>query len=210
VNWGDVEATLPHLPRPVAAMVQLMRYSNCRAEDAVVLRACDLTMTGDVWEYRPASHKNRWREEMSAVHARVVFLGRRCQKVLRPFLKGNPQAYLFSPQESRAAYQARRAALRTSKRTPSELRRRRKPDPRRAPGERYTVNTFQQTVRKTCRRLGLPPWSVLQVRHTRATEVRRLYGLEGAAASLGDTVEAAQIYAERNRQLAERIAREIG
>jgi integrase len=210
VNWGDVEATLPHLPRPVAAMVQLMRYSNCRAEDAVVLRGGDLAMTGDVWEYRPASHKNQWREEMSAVHERLVYLGLRCQEVLRPFLKKDRQAYLFSPQESRAAYQARRAALRTSKRTPSELSRRPRPNPRRAPGERYTVNTLQQTVRKTCRRLGLTPWTVLQVRHTRATEVRRLYGLEGAAASLGDSVEAAQIYAERNRQLAERIAREIG
>jgi hypothetical protein len=51
---------------------------------------------------------------------------------------------------------------------------------------------------------------VLQVRHTRATEVRAQYGLEGAAASLGDTVEAAKIYAERNQQLAKRIAREIG
>src|SRR5262249_23665284 len=33
VDWGHVEATLPHLPRQVAAMVNLMRYSNCRAED---------------------------------------------------------------------------------------------------------------------------------------------------------------------------------
>jgi hypothetical protein len=51
---------------------------------------------------------------------------------------------------------------------------------------------------------------VLQVRHARATEIREQYGIEGAAAALGDTVEAAQIYAENNRKLAERIAREIG
>jgi len=30
VDWGHVEATLPHLPRPVAAMIYVMRHSNCR------------------------------------------------------------------------------------------------------------------------------------------------------------------------------------
>jgi hypothetical protein len=50
----------------------------------------------------------------------------------------------------------------------------------------------------------------LSIGRARATEVRAQYGLEGAAASLGDTVEAAKIYAERNQQLAKRIAREIG
>jgi hypothetical protein len=72
------------------------------------------------------------------------------------------------------------------------------------------VNTLQQAIRRACRKAGVPPWTVLQVRHSRATDVRQQYGLEGAAASLGDTVESAEIYAERNQQLAQRIAREIG
>ena len=59
-------------------------------------------------------------------------------------------------------------------------------------------------------RIGAPTWTVLQVRHTRATDVRAAYGLEGAAASLGNSVEAAQIYAERNRVLASKIALELG
>ena len=210
VRWEEVDATLPHLPKPVAAMVQMMRFSNCRAEDAVILRGCDLTMKGDTWEYRPASHKNQWREERSAVHKRVVYMGPLCQEIVRPFLKPDLNAYLFSPKESRAEYQAQRATQRKTKRTPSELHRELKSKPRRAPGDRYTVNSFQQNIRKTCRKIGIPVWTVLQLRHTRATEVREEYGLEGAAASLGDTVEAAQIYAEKNRQLAVKIAREIG
>jgi integrase len=210
VNWEDVEAIQPHLPRPVAAMVQVMRYSNCRAEDAVVMRGCDLTMKGDTWEYRPVNHKNRWREESSPIHKRIVHLGPRCQEVIRPFLQWDLQAYLFSPKQATEGYQAQRAMLRTTKRTPSELRRKRKVNPKRAPGHRYTVNSFQQAIRKTCRKIGVTVWTVLQVRHTRATEVREQYGLEGAAASLGDTVEAAQIYAEKNRHLAQKIAREIG
>jgi integrase len=70
---------------------------------------------------------------------------------------------------------------------------------------------MQQAVRRACRRAGVPGWTALQVRHTRATEVRERYGVEGAQASLGHArVETSQIYAEKNRQLAERIAREIG
>ena len=211
VEWTRVEQTIPQLPRPVAAMVQIMRYANCRAQDVVSMRGRDLIRTSEVWEYRPAIHKNQWREEGSSVHARVVLLGPKCQEILRPFLDGrSPECHLFDPRESRAAYQAERAAKRTTKRTPSELHRRRVKNPRRSPSDRYSVNTFQQTIRKTCQRLGVSVWTVLEVRHARATEVRASYGLEGAAASLGDTVEAAQIYSETNRVMALRIAREIG
>jgi integrase len=210
VNWNLVDRILPHLPRAVAAMVEIMRYSNCRAEDVVMMRPCDLSMESAVWEYRPASHKNQWREETSSIHKRIVHLGPRCQLTLRPFLGRPADAYLFSPQEARAEYQTQRAARRKTKRTPSEFKRERKANPQRVPKCHYSVNTFQQTVRRTCQKLGLPVWTVLQVRHSRATEVRERYGLEGAAASLGDTVEAAQIYAEKNRLLAQKIAREFG
>jgi len=187
-----------------------MRFSNCRAEDVVTMRGCDLTMKGDLWEYRPASHKNQWREEASDIHKRVVYLGRRCQEVIRPFLKSDLQAYFFSPREGRAEYQAQRAAQRKTEPTPSELRRPRKKNPKNAPRDHYDVNSFQQSIRKACRKEGVPVWTVLEVRHTRATEVREEYGVEGAAASLGDTVEAAQIYAEQNKKLARRIASEMG
>jgi integrase len=211
VHWGLVEATLPFLPRPVAAMVQVMRYSNCRAQDVVLMRGCDLRMDGEVWTFRPVRHKNQWREQTSESHSRVIYLGPRCQEVLRPFLTADPRAYLFSPVAARAQYQARRAALRKTTPTPSELRRRRKPNPRRAPRERYDVNSFQQSVRKACQRAGLPVWTVLQVRHTRGTEVRESFGVEGAQATLGHArVETTQIYAEKNQQLARQIAREIG
>jgi integrase len=211
VNWEHVEATLPHLPRPVVAMVEVMRYSNCRAEDVVIMRGCDLTMRGEIWEYRPASHKNQWREESSPIHRRIVCLGRRCQEIIRPFLQSDLQVYLFTPRAAQEEHRRQRAARRKTRRTPSELRRQQKAKPERVPGDRYSVNTFQQAVRRACRKVGIPAWTVLQVRHTRATEVREQYGVEGAQASLGNArVETAQIYAERNEGLARKIAREIG
>ncbi len=210
IDWERVEAVLPILSRPVAGMVGVMRHSNCRAEDVVSMRGCDMSMNGEVWLYRPASHKNQWREEDNPVHKRVVHLGPRCQEVLRPFLKPDPLAYLFSPREARSEYQDRRAALRKTKRTPSENNRATLPRPQRAPRDRYDVNTFQQAIRRACQAAGVPVWTLLEVRHTRATEVREAYGVEGAAASLGDTVEAAQIYAEKNAKLARQIAEEFG
>jgi integrase len=207
VDWADVEATLPFLSRPIAAMVLLMRYTNCRADDAVVMRGCDIRMEGDIWTYRPANHKNQWRG-----HERVMHLGLRAQEVIRPFLKPSLQAYFFSPREAVEEYHAQRNKNRKTKETPSELKRRRhKRHARRQPGLHFTVNTFQQCVRRACRKAAVPAWTVLQVRHTRAIEVRERYGVEGAQASLGNRrVETAQIYAERNDLLAQKIAREIG
>jgi integrase len=206
VRWEDVEATMPQLPRPVAAMVLLMRYSSCRAEDAVAMRGCDLRTDGDLWGYRPESHKNAWRG-----HERVIYLGAQAQDVIRPFLRTDPEAYLFSPRDALEEHHARRRARRKTKRTPSELSRRRKRAPRWVPRARYDVNSFQQAVRRACRRAGVAAWSVLQVRHARATEVREQFGVEGAAATLGRRrVETSQIYAEKNDRLCREIAREIG
>jgi integrase len=61
VPIGVVEATLPHLPRPVAAMVRLQLLTGCRAGEVMAMRGCDLTPGDPTWEYRPAHHKNEWR-----------------------------------------------------------------------------------------------------------------------------------------------------
>jgi integrase len=206
VSWEHVQCTLPQLSRPLKAMVQVMHYSNCRAEDVVVMRGCDLRMEGDVWEYTPERHKNAWRG-----HGRVVYLGKQAQEAIRPFVGADLQAYLFSPRDAMEEHHARRREGRKSRRTPSEMTRKRRRNPQRVPRPRYDVNTFQQAVRRACRRAGVPAWSVLQLRHTRATEVRERYGVEGAAASLGHRrVETAQIYAERNQRLSQEIARAMG
>jgi hypothetical protein len=114
VDWADVDATLPHLPRPVRAMVELMRLTSCRAEDVVAVRGCDLTTSGEVWTYRLPTHKNSWRGQ-----ERVIYLGQQAQAVIRPFLRTDLQAYLFSPREALEEHHARRREERKTKRTPS-------------------------------------------------------------------------------------------
>ena len=206
VPEGDVARTLPFLPPPVRAIVQLQRLTGCRPGEVVVMRAIDLTMNGPVWTYRPASHKNKHRGL-----DRVIFLGPQAQGVVKPFLTTNLEAYLFSPRAYVEAMHAARAARRKTKRTPSELKRRRRRTPKRAPGDRYTRRSYNVAIMRACKKAGVPEWSPLQLRHTAATAIRARYGLEAAKAILGHSrVETSQIYAERDLGRAEEIMREIG
>jgi len=57
----------------------------------------------------------------------------------------------------------------------------------------------------------IPTWSPNQLRHTRATEVNNAFGYEAAQVTLGHAkADVTQIYAERNIDLAKRVARETG
>ena len=77
-----VEATLPHLPEPVADMVRLQGLTGCRPGEIVLLRPCDVDMSSDAWRYTPETHKTEHHGK-----ARHIFIGPRGQEVLRPFLQ---------------------------------------------------------------------------------------------------------------------------
>jgi integrase len=202
----DVEAVIPHLPDTVAAMVQIQLLSGCRAGEIVRMRGIDLDMSGPVWTFGPEHHKNAWRGE-----DRIVHLGPRAQAIIQPFLKNDPHAYLFSPKERVEALLAGRSARRKTKRTPSELRRQRRPNPERAPRAHYTPNSYRQAIVRACRKAGVPEWSPLQLRHNAATAVRREFGVEGAQLFLGhQRADVTQVYAERDAARAREIAARIG
>jgi integrase len=213
-----VEATLPFAPAPVAAMARLQLLSCCRPGEVMQMRAIDLTMSGpdSTWTYRPARHKNQHRGL-----DRVIYLGPRAQEVIKPFLTTDLEAYLFSPRAYVEALHRRRAEQRQTKRTPSELRRKRQATPKRKPAERYDRRSYRlailRAVDKANReraRQGLPPlprWSPLQLRHTAATRVASQFGVEAARVVLGHAkVETTQIYAERDLARGAQIAAEVG
>jgi integrase len=235
-----LNATLPFLPAPVRAMVELQRLTGCRPGEVMAMRAIDLGMTAPVWAYRPASHKNKHRGL-----DRVIFLGPRAQEIIKPFLTTDLEAYLFSPRAYVEDMHRRRAERRKTKRPPSQLKRQRKPNPKRAPADRYNRRSYRVAVARACdkafppsgglaRRPGettrewqarLTPeqkqqlhrwrsehrWSPLQLRHTAATALRERYGVEAAQVILGHKkIEATQIYAERNLKNAEALMADIG
>jgi integrase len=201
-----VEAALPFLPDPVVALVRLQLLTGCRAGEAMVMRGMDLNTSGEVWVYRPGSHKNQHRGL-----ERVIYLGPQAQAVVHPFLTTDLQAYLFSPRRYVEAMHARRSARRLSRRTPSELRRQRKEKPLCKPAERYDRRSYRQAIVRACAKANVQAWSPLQLRHTAGTLIRAKYGVEAAKVVLGHTrIETSQIYAERDLRRAERIMAEIG
>ena len=54
-------------------------------------------------------------------------------------------------------------------------------------------------------------WHPHQLRHTAATEIRREFGIEAAQVVLGHaSLNVTEVYAERNRKLAEKVMQQLG
>jgi integrase len=162
--------------------------------------------------YRPRRHKTA-----HLSRDRVVLIGPKGQEVLGPWLPAGPEAYVFSPAASEAVRQVDRGERRRTKPTPSERARQeavRLRGRRKKLAARYTTNTYAQAVARACDRAGASRWSQNQLRHARATELRRDHGLEVVKAVLGHaTVETTQLYAERDLSAAmalmERVVRHV-
>lgn len=78
-------------------------------------------------------------------------------------------------------------------------------------GRFYNRNSLRQAVHRACRRAKVERWNPYDMRHTRATEVRRRFGLEAAQVLLGHSrADVTQVYAQRDFTLAEKVARETG
>lgn len=207
VAEADVQATLPHLSPIVANMVRFQRLTGCRPGEVAVIRPTDIDRTDNIWEYRPVSHKGEWRGK-----SRVVFIGPKAQAVVLPYLLREADSFCFSPRESE---EERRAELTANRKTPMSCGNRvgsnRKAKPKRTPRERYDANTYRRAIHRACDLAGIPRWSPNRLRHSAATEIRKQFGLESAQCVLGHaSADITQIYAERDSDLAKRVAMQIG
>jgi integrase len=184
-------------------MIQLQHLCGARPQEVVSIRPCEVLTDGKVWHYQPRSHKTAHLDR-----GKVIVLGPKAQDVLRPWMDRDLESCCFVPAETSAWNYCRL--------------RRREPATKRAengeakvlklsPGQRYTRHSYRTAVQRACKRAGIPVWSPRQLRHTRATLIRRAYGLEAAKAVLGHTdTKITEIYAERDLDLAMQIMREIG
>jgi integrase len=108
------------------------------------------------------------------------------------------------------ALRARQRAARRSKVQPSQECRK-KGRPRRQPGERYRTTSYSHAIRQARLRAGVAVWHPHQLRHSHATEVRKRFGLEAAQVALGHAqANVTEVYAERDLNLAVRVAAELG
>lgn len=192
--------TIPLLTPVVAAMVRVQRLTGARPAEVCRMRADEIDRSGPVWVYRPRRHKTAHRGK-----GRSIVLGPKAQEVLRPFIDRG--GFLFRPVDA-IAYTQEQERRKWGKGGAGES-----PPvaadgsgPRRL-GQCYTSGSYRGAIRRACLKGGLEIWAPNQLRHTRATELRRDHDLDAAAAVLGHSrVETTQVYAERSEQRAMEIA----
>ena len=232
---GDdaVDATLPYMPEVTADMVRLQRLTGMRPAEVCILRPCDLDRSGDVWLYRPESHKTQHHGR-----ERIIFIGERGQEILLRYLARGGEDYCFRPSDSMAKHYADRAAARTTPmscgNTPGSNRRKKA---RKTPGSKYAVDAYRRAITRACDKAfphpelaGVRPtmltaeqraelkawqkshrWAPNQLRHAAATEVRKTFGLEAAQIVLGHSkADVTQVYAERDLAKGLEVAARIG
>lgn len=212
-----VEAVLPYLTPPVRAMVELQLLTAARPGEVIAMRGCDLDTSGRIWLYRPEQHKTAYRG-----HERTIYLGPQAQRIVKPFLTTNLEAPLFRPKDGKAHYlaqkhAARRTPLSCGNRPGSKSKRNRK----RAPGERYTLQSYNRAIKKAIAKVNreherieqapIPDWHVHQLRHNAATRLRKEFGIDAARVILGHRSPAiTEVYAELDRCKAMEIISQIG
>ena len=208
-----VNRTLPFLSSVVADMVRVQRLCGMRPQDIRNIRACDIDQSGDIWIYRPFTHKT---EHLGKKLQKAI--GFRAQAILMSYLfekEDTPEAFLFSPRD---AVQLQKIEKRRNRKTlnkkgevqPSQ-RDRSKPNAVQKVGEQCTRDSYNQAISRACKRAGVPAWTPNQLRHSAGTEIRNKFGLDVAQAYLGHkNAKTTEIYAELDFEKAVKVAREIG
>ncbi len=184
VDDAIVDATIEHCSWQVAAIIQPQRYTGMRPCEVIIMRGCDLDTSGEVWLYEPGSHKTEHHGRN-----RVICLGPRALHVLRPALKNDLNAYLFSPRDVMMEV---RHQLRMSRKTlasPSQKKQHPKKSPKRQPGDHFKTSRHEHAIHRGCDRAFPVPegaseaqrkkwchdhrWSPNQLRHSAALSSER-------------------------------------
>lgn len=77
----DVRAVCKVVSPQIRAMIELQLLTGMRPDEVTLMRPCDIDRTGEIWLYRPASHKM----EHKGI-AKVIPLGPKAQRILAPWL----------------------------------------------------------------------------------------------------------------------------
>lgn len=240
VDEATVEATLPHLLPTVRAMVLFQRHTGCRPSEVCLLRPKDLDMSSPAcWSYTPSRHKTEChghdRTILIGPKAQAVlrpYLGAKLDGYLfSPIIAKEEWAQqrkaaakapidedtverrrkaspLRPPKDCYTRRSYARAILRACEKAfppPAPLCK--KEDETIAHWRKRLSPEEYQRVREWNRRHS---WHPNQLRHLRATELRR-HGLDKTKTILGHAkIETSQLYAERDMLAAMELVSRIG
>jgi integrase len=165
------------------------------------------------WTYTPSSHKSEHHE-----WPRAIPLGPKAQEIIRPWLRLNVSEYLFQPREAEAERHAAQRAARETPLYPFPVKHqagKQVERPQRAPRDRYDSVSLRRAIswarlkanraRKAEKLPEIPDWFPYQLRHSLATKVERMFGLEASKACLGHASAqvTSKFYVERQDQARE-------
>jgi len=205
VSIALVEETLPYLTPTIADMLRLELFTGARIGEICGMKATDIDMTGEIWLFRPTSHKVAHRGL-----GRIIPIGPKGQQIIRKYLRPRVDAFLFSPADTMEAFRQKQRQDRKTKVQPSQVSRKKK-RPRRAPGDHYIPRAIAHAITVACKRAGVQHWHSHQLRHSVATAVRREYGLDAARALLGQHgPQVTELYAELDQAKAVEIVKQLG
>lgn len=188
IDDAIVDKTLEYAPQLIRDMIRFQQLTGCRPGEVRSICPAEVDRTEQVWQYRPGSHKM----EHKGRH-RVILIGPKAQAFLRPYMLCADSKHCFLNNA----------------------------------GKPFTRNTFGQRLERICDKAFPAPegtkgdalkawrkkhrWAPNRLRHSRATEIRKKYGLEASQAVLGhSSADVTLIYAERDIDLAAKIMAEVG
>jgi integrase len=193
-----VRATLPFLSPTVSAMARVQMLCGMRPQDICGMSGAGIDQSGEIWLYRPASHKTA-----HLGRSLVKAIPPAAQSIIRPFLRDDPSEPLFSPTDSLEYWRA-------LERKPCT-----KAKPVTRPRRQYSSASYGKAIvyaidRAAQTGLLIPHWAPNQLRHSIATQLRGTNGIEAAQLFLGHSKpDTTLIYAERSIDALSEIARQL-
>jgi integrase len=210
VPEGVIEATKAKLPPLLRDMIDLQTLTGARPTEMLLLKPCEIDRSGPVWEADITARSKTEHHNQP----RFLYFGPKAQQILRPYLLSKrPDEYLFNPRD---AIRQRNADCKTHRHQPVEP-----PKTDRSVGDHYDASSYRKAIyravadaNKERKEQGLKEierWNPHRLRHNAGTLVRRTKGLDGAQVFLGHAnADVTQIYTDQDRELARRIAAELG
>jgi integrase len=202
VALTDVVAVKPHIARPLWGAIQFQIATASRPGEALRLRLGDVDRSGEVWVYRPGSHKTQHHGKK-----RIILIGPKGQGVVQEHLQStDPDTYVFAVPGTEGKKHYRRdsytnaikRACEIAFKMPKELRKLKEDAP-------------EDLREKAAAWRAEHCWHPHQLRHTAGTTVRASSDAETAQIVLGvSKMDVMEIYAERDLLKAAEIVKRIG
>tara|TARA_Y100001933_G_scaffold262971_1_gene322723 strand:+ start:68447 stop:69583 length:1137 start_codon:yes stop_codon:yes gene_type:complete len=183
------------LPHTVCAMIDLQMLTAMRPQDVCGMRLIDIDMSDhDVWIYEPDKFKTKYRGDR-----RTIFLGPRCQGIIKPFMNREPVENLFKPEDAQLQRNAARRGDKEAPRTNKGYGDKYRPF--------YDTASYRKTIRRACESAKIDIWSPNQLRHYAHDEYEKMLGIEITAGIMGHSdVTTTKLYGERQLQRAREAA----